>query len=73
MDHIQSKKVLPVFSHLKYDGMPIANGTEALVAYANFPYMNKEEFDIIYQDLLQYCKQDTWAMVEILEALRKLA
>lgn len=66
------KKVLPVFSHLKYDGMPIANGTEALVAYANFPYMNKEEFDMIYQDLLQYCKQDTWAMVEILEALRKL-
>jgi hypothetical protein len=65
------KKVLPVFSHLKYDGMPIGNGTDALVAYANFPYMEKKEFDKTYQDLLEYCKQDTWAMVEILEALRK--
>jgi hypothetical protein len=65
------KKVLPVFSHLKYDGMPIGNGTDALVAYANFPYMEKKEFDKTYQDLLEYCKQDTWAMVEILDALRK--
>lgn len=65
------KKVLPVFSHLKYDGMPIGNGTDALVAYANFPYMDKKQFDQVYQDLLEYCKQDTWAMVEILEALRK--
>lgn len=65
------KKVLPVFSHLKYDGMPIGNGTDALVAYANFPFMDKKEFEQTYQDLLEYCKQDTWAMVEILDALRK--
>ena len=24
-----------------------------------------------YQELIEYCKQDTWAMVEILGALRK--
>lgn len=64
------KKVLPVFSQLNYENLPIANGTEALVAYANFPYMDQNEFAIVYQDLLEYCKQDTWAMVEILEALR---
>jgi hypothetical protein len=65
------KKVLPIFSNLKYDGMPIKNGTEALVAYANFPYMDEKTFKQTYQELLEYCKQDTWAMVEILEALRK--
>ena len=65
------KKVLPIFSNLKYDGMPIKNGTEALVAYANFPYMDEKTFKQKYQELLEYCKQDTWAMVEILEALRK--
>ena len=66
------KKVLPLFSHLTYQGMPIANGTEALVAYAMFPMMNHVVFKKAYDDLLEYCKQDTWAMVEILDALRKI-
>ncbi|MFA6800584.1 MAG: DUF2779 domain-containing protein [Acholeplasmataceae bacterium] len=66
------KKVLPIFSHLTYKGMPIGNGTEALVAYANFPSMDKKTFEKTYHDLLTYCKQDTWAMVEILESLRKI-
>lgn len=66
------KKVLPIFSNLTYKGMPIGNGTEALVAYAKFPLMDKLTFNKTYQDLLEYCKQDTWAMVEILEALRKI-
>lgn len=65
------KKVLPIFSNLTYKGMPIANGTEALVTYAQFPYMDKDTFKEQYEALLEYCKQDTWAMVEILEALRK--
>ena len=34
--------------------------------------MSKEEFNFKYQALITYCKQDTWAMVVILEALRKL-
>ena len=66
------KKVLPLFSHLTYQGMPIANGTQALVAYAKFPMMQEDVFKKTYQDLLEYCKQDTWAMVEILDALRKI-
>lgn len=66
------KKVLPVFTHLKYDDLSIKNGNEALVAYANFPFMDKKTFEKIYQSLYEYCKQDTWAMVEILDALRKL-
>jgi hypothetical protein len=51
--------------------MPIANGTEALVAYAKFPTMDQQTFDQTYHNLKEYCKQDTWAMVEILDQLRR--
>ncbi len=66
------KKVLPVFSDLTYKGMGVANGQEALVTYARFPIMEKEEFNRKKDELIEYCKQDTWAMVEILEKLRKI-
>jgi hypothetical protein len=66
------KKVLPIFSDLTYKGMGISNGTEALVAYARFPMMDQKTFELKYKELLEYCKQDTWAMVEILEGLRKI-
>lgn len=69
------KKVLPVLSDLTYKGMPIGNGTQALVTYAKFPEMKKENHALFkknYEDLLAYCKQDTWAMYVVLEALRKL-
>lgn len=65
------KKILPLFSNLTYKGMEIANGVEALVTYAKFPKMDKVEYDYKYQKLVEYCRQDTWAMVEILKGLRK--
>ena len=34
--------------------------------------MSKEEYALKYQALIIYCQQDTWAMVEILNALREL-
>lgn len=67
------KKVLPIFSNLTYKGMPIGNGSEALVTYAQFPKMDKTSFDKNYLDLVNYCKQDTWAMVEILNELRRIS
>jgi len=66
------KKTLPVFSDLRYDNLVVKNGTEAIVEYANYEKMSKEEYDLKYQALITYCKQDTWAMVEILNALREL-
>lgn len=66
------KKTLPVFSNLSYANLVVKNGTEAIVEYANYNKMSKEEYDLKYQALITYCKQDTWAMVEILNALRKL-
>lgn len=68
------KKVLPVLSDLTYKGLPIGNGTDALVTYAKFPQIKEKNLDDYhqkYRDLLAYCKQDTWAMVIILNELRK--
>ena len=66
------KKTLPVFSDLSYANLVVKNGTEAIVEYANYNKMSKEEYNLKYQALITYCKQDTWAMVVILNELRKL-
>lgn len=66
------KKTLPVFSDLSYHDLEVQNGTEALVTYATFPRLSEKEFDARYNALIEYCKQDTWAMVIILNKLRQL-
>ena len=67
------KKILPIFSSLSYDKMEVANGMDAIVTYANFPKMSQEEYKHKYNKLVEYCKQDTWAMVEILHGLDLLS
>ena len=75
------KKTLPVLvPELTYKGMDVGNGTQAYIAYVNFDSENPTVFD---NDkpmrtkaerraaLKRYCQQDTWAMVEILRAVRK--
>ena len=66
------KKVLPIFSNLTYKGMVVGNGMEAVYAYASYPTLHEEERTITQQALVEYCKQDTWAMVEILNRLRQI-
>ena len=66
------KKTLPVFSDLSYKNLDVKNGTEAIVTYANYDKMSVEERNLKYESLITYCKQDTWAMVVILDALRNL-
>lgn len=67
------KKVLPIFApELDYSKLDIGNGNEALITYAKFPTMNRSDFENKKRALLYYCKQDTWAMVLILDALRKV-
>ena len=66
------KKVLPLFSDLKYEGMDVANGMEAVYAYAGFDKLSKEELAETRASLKRYCQQDTWAMAEILNNLRKI-
>lgn len=66
------KKTLPVLSNLSYKELEVKNGTEALVTYSRYNEMS--EFDLMRakEALRIYCKQDTWAMVVILDALRNL-
>ncbi|MFV0498637.1 MAG: DUF2779 domain-containing protein [Bacilli bacterium] len=66
------KSILPVFSSLSYDGMEVANGTMAMQTYARFMSYDNEIYKQKYRGLIEYCKQDTWAMVVILDKLRKI-
>jgi len=66
------KKVLPIFSDLSYQGLAVSNGMEAVYSYAGYSALNPHELAETRASLTEYCKQDTWAMVEILAELRKL-
>lgn len=66
------KKVLPIFSNLNYNNLEVKNGTEAIAAYASFSKLELEDRLVIYENLVEYCKQDTWAMVVILWGLYDL-
>ncbi len=65
------KKTLPLFTNLSYKDLEVQNGTQALVEYANYKKMTEEERRRKQAALVEYCKQDTWAMVEILRGLRR--
>lgn len=71
------KKTLPVLvPTLSYDGMDVGNGVQAYITYLNYDspdptfgvLKTKEERRAA---LKRYCQQDTWAMVEILRAVRE--
>ncbi len=63
------KKVLPVLSDITYDGMTVSNGGDAS-SYLYQLIHNKLPKEISIQNLLEYCKQDTRAMVEIYNFLK---
>lgn len=66
------KKVLPLFSELTYQGMEVGNGMEAVVAFANLHKLDDFAYKHKYNALLEYCKQDTWAMVEITNGIKEM-
>ena len=66
------KKVLPIFSDKKHSELEVQDGNMAMKAFKNLPYLAKIEHDKTYQELRDYCKLDTYAMVEILRGIRKL-
>lgn len=62
------KKVLPVLiPELSYDYLNIGEGGKASLTYSQLPTMDSETREQKVLDLLEYCKQDTWAMVRIWE------
>lgn len=64
------KHVLPLFSPLNYHDLEVKNGNEASLTYGMLPMLIKEEYQNKYLALKIYCRQDTWAMVEILHNLK---
>ncbi len=67
------KKVLPsLVPEMTYEGMPVANGGDAMNAFdvLYFGHLSVPEQAQLRKDLLAYCKQDTWAMVKLVDALR---
>jgi hypothetical protein len=71
------KKTLPVLvPSLTYKGMDVGNGVQAYIAYINYD-SDQLTFNTLKtkserrEALKRYCQQDTWAMVEILRAVRK--
>ena len=50
----------------------VQNGTEAILVYGMLPELTNEEYNTKYLALKEYCRQDTWSMVKILEGLRNL-
>jgi hypothetical protein len=69
------KYVLPVMvKELSYEGMEIKEGTQASMAWWNITFGNLDEMEKIklVVNLVEYCKLDTQAMVEIYYQLRKL-
>jgi len=69
------KAVLPALvPGMSYEGLAVADGGGAIRAYAEFlrPATTARRRREIRQDLLEYCGQDTLAMVKVLEALERI-
>jgi hypothetical protein len=71
------KKVLPIIvPNLSYDELDVKNGTMALDLWGRIALkgeFEEGEKEKIRKNLLEYCKLDTWAMVEIYKFLKKLS
>jgi predicted RecB family nuclease len=68
------KTVLPALvPDMSYDGMEVADGTEAGFAYEKLVHgdLNPKERQSLKKALLEYCSQDALAMVRLLEHLRR--
>ena len=70
------KYVLPALvPEMTYEGMDVANGTDAGVAWEKLVRggLGQVEREKLRKALLEYCWQDTLAMVKLLEQLRTIS
>ncbi|MFC1659178.1 DUF2779 domain-containing protein [Pseudomonadota bacterium] len=67
------KYTLPAFTDMTYQDMEIKKGDEASNRYLKYLQnkLNKEEENTLFKGLDNYCKQDTLAMVKLLEVLEE--
>jgi predicted Zn-dependent protease len=67
------KNVLPALvPEMSYEGMAVSNGQDAGIAWESLVSgrLDQTEHDKIRKALLEYCGQDTLAMVKLLEKLQ---
>ena len=65
------KKTIKIFNEFAYEDLEIKNGVEAYKAYMKLENLEPTERDKTVQNLLEYCKQDTYSMYEIIHGLKK--
>lgn len=65
------KRVIQVFNKAAYKNLNIQNGVEAYKAYMRLEHINPTDRDQTVYDLLEYCKQDTYSMYEIITGLQQ--
>ncbi len=65
------KKVIKVFNPNAYQDLTINNGEAAYKAYMSLEFLDQTDRENTINDLLEYCKQDTYSMYEIINGLRK--
>jgi len=63
------KKTLPAFTEMSYDDLEIGNGGDASSLYLAFMQGLVSQPDDLFANLLEYCGQDTLAMVKLLDVL----
>lgn len=66
------KALLPIFTNLNYDDLEISNGQETVLQYSKLDQLNEENKEKVIKHMIDYCKLDTWAMVELLWGLYEL-
>lgn len=65
------KTVLPILCpDLRYDSLMIQEGNTATIVYGQLKHQDEVTAAVQREDLLAYCKMDTWAMVRVLGELR---
>jgi hypothetical protein len=65
------KKVVRIFNENAYQNLEIKDGVTAFKSYMNLMNLEPTERDKTVQNLLEYCKQDTYSMFEIIQGLKK--
>ena len=68
------KSVYPALIGGSYDGMTISDGSQASREYARVTFSDgvpEEDRRLVYDGLLEYCKLDTQAMIDVLDVLRE--
>lgn len=63
------KKTLPAFTDMSYEDLEIGNGLDASSQYLAFIKGSVEQPEDLFKNLLEYCGQDTLAMVKLLDVL----